>query len=87
MIWDITRHCLGALHNTSKYYWKQKQVSDGDIVEYQSGEKLLYAGVDFDIYFLDIEMDSVSGMKLARHIREREENSRNRDGEIYVHYV
>ena len=40
----------------------QKQVSDADIMEYQSGEKLLHAGVDFDIYFLDIEMDTVSGI-------------------------
>lgn len=62
----------------------QKQVSDADIMEYQSGEKLLYAGEDFDIYFLDIEMDSVSGMELARHIREWEENSRRRSIIIFV---
>ena len=50
----------------------QRQVTDADITEYQSGEELLHAGADFDIYFLDIEMDSVSGMELARHIRERD---------------
>ncbi len=62
----------------------QKQVSDADIMEYQSGEKLLHAGVDFDIYFLDIEMDTVSGMELARHIREREETGRKRSIIIFV---
>ena len=48
------------------------------------GEKLLHAGVDFDIYFLDIEMDTVSGMELARHIREREETGRKRSIIIFV---
>lgn len=62
----------------------QKQVSDADITEYQSGEALIHAGADFDIYFLDIEMDSVSGMELARHIREREENSGKRSILIFV---
>ena len=62
----------------------QRQVTDADITEYQSGEELLHAGADFDIYFLDIEMDSVSGMELARHIREREENSRKRRIIIFV---
>lgn len=62
----------------------QKQVSDADITAYQSGEELIHAGADFDIYFLDIEMDSVSGMELARHIREQEENSRKRSILIFV---
>lgn len=62
----------------------QRQVTDADITEYQSGEELLHAGADFDIYFLDIEMDSVSGMELARHIREREENSRKRRIIVFV---
>ena len=33
----------------------QKQVSDADITEYRSGEELIHAGADFDIYFLDID--------------------------------
>lgn len=41
-------------------------------------------GANFDIYFLDIEMDSVPGMELARHIREQEENSRKRSILIFV---
>ena len=61
----------------------RKQISDVDITEYQSGEALINAGGNFDIYFLDIEMDSVSGMDLARHIREQEEN-RKRSIIIFV---
>ncbi len=30
---------------------------------------------DFDIYFLDIEMGKVSGMDIARHIREQEKTA------------
>ncbi len=62
----------------------QRQATDADITEYQSGEALICAGADFDIYFLDIEMDSVSGMELARHIREQEERSRKRSLIIFV---
>ena len=54
----------------------QKQVSDVDIVRYQSGEEMISAKGNFDIYFLDIEMGSVSGMDLARRIREQEEGVR-----------
>lgn len=62
----------------------QKQVAEVDIVEYQSGEELINAKVNFDIYFLDIEMGKVSGMDIARHIREQEENGRQRSMIIFV---
>lgn len=56
----------------------QKQVSEADIAEYQSGEELINAKGNFDIYFLDIEMGKVSGMDIARRIREQEESGRQR---------
>lgn len=62
----------------------QKQVTEADIMEYQSGKELICAGADFDIYLLDIEMDSVSGMDLARHIREQEKNGRQKSVLIFV---
>ena len=62
----------------------QKQVSEVDIVEYQSGEELINAKGNFDIYFLDIEMGKVSGMDIARHIREQEESGRQRSMIIFV---
>lgn len=62
----------------------QKQVSEVDIAEYQSGEELINAKGNFDIYFLDIEMGKVSGMDIARHIRGREENGRQRSIIIFV---
>ena len=62
----------------------QKQVSEADIMEYQSGEELINARGNFDIYFLDIEMGEVSGMDIARRIREQEDNGRPRSIIIFV---
>ena len=62
----------------------QKQVSEADIMEYQSGEELINARGNFDIYFLDIEMGEVSGMDRARRIREQEDNGRQRSIIIFV---
>lgn len=62
----------------------QKQVSEVDIVGYQSGEEFINAKENFDIYFLDIEMGKMSGMDIARRIREREENSSQRSIIIFV---
>lgn len=62
----------------------QKQVSEVDIAEYQSGEELINAKGNFDIYFLDIEMGRVSGMDIARCIREQEESGRQRSIIIFV---
>lgn len=62
----------------------QKQVPEVDIAEYQSGEELINAKGNFDIYFLDIEMGKVSGMDIARHIRGQEESGRQRSIIIFV---
>ncbi len=62
----------------------KKQVPEADIVEYQSGEEMINAAADFDISFLDIEMGKVSGMDIARRIREQEESSTQRSIIIFV---
>ncbi len=62
----------------------QKQEPEGDIIGYRSGEELINDEGDFDIYFLDIEMGKVSGMDMARHIREQEEGGRQRSIIIFV---
>lgn len=62
----------------------RKQAPEADIVEYQSGEELIHAKENFNIYFLDIEMGNVSGMEIARRIREQEENEKQRSIIIFV---
>ena len=54
----------------------QKHMPEVDIMEYQSGEELINAKGNFDIYFLDIEMGKVSGIDIARRIRVQEEGGK-----------
>ena len=60
------------------------QVAEVDIVTYKSGEEMISAGENFDISFLDIEMGEVSGMDIARRIREQEKSGRQRSIIIFV---
>jgi DNA-binding LytR/AlgR family response regulator len=47
---------------------------DGYVVDaYESGDALLAAGEQYDLYMLDIQMPGISGMELARVIREGQE--------------
>ncbi|MCM1254077.1 MAG: LytTR family DNA-binding domain-containing protein [Clostridium sp.] len=43
-----------------------------EIYLYEDGEKLLQSGEAFDIIFLDIQMDGMSGMEAAKKLRESE---------------
>lgn len=62
----------------------KKQMPEADIAAYQSGEEMISAGEDFAISFLDIEMGKVSGMDIARHIREKEASLTQRSILIFV---
>lgn len=62
----------------------KEQAPEEDVVAYQSGEEMINAGEDFDISFLDIEMGEISGMDVARHIREKEECLAQRSILIFV---
>ena len=53
----------------------RKQYADVKISFFKGSEDLIYCGDSFDICFLDIEMGDVSGIELAKHIRERQEDS------------
>lgn len=51
----------------------KKQYRDAIINCFKGSEDLISCGDSFDIYFLDIEMGDISGIELARRIRERQE--------------
>lgn len=53
----------------------KKQVSDADIMTFPSGEEMIAFGRNFDICFLDIAMKEVSGVDVAKHIREEREKA------------
>ena len=62
----------------------KRQAPDFDICQYTTGENMISAGIDHDIYFLDIEMGDISGIELAKKIRSEQENSGKRSIIIFV---
>ena len=52
----------------------KEQFQSAEIVCFVSGEDMLKSTRDFDIYYLDIEMDGISGMDAARQIRQAQED-------------
>lgn len=50
---------------------------NGKLVEFSSGESIINSFVpgDFDIYFLDIYMGGITGVEIAKKIREQDENA------------
>ena len=51
----------------------KEQIQDAEIMTFANGEEMLKSQGDFDISFLDVEMKEVSGMDVAKHIRQRQE--------------
>ena len=49
----------------------KKQKPDFNISDFATGEELLAAGRDFDIIFLDIQMEGMGGIEAARNLREQ----------------
>lgn len=45
-----------------------------DISEFQSGEEMCVANENFDISFLDIKLQNMSGIDVAKHIRNAQDN-------------
>lgn len=48
---------------------------DCNISKYLSGEDLLESYIKFDIIFLDIQMENMSGIEIAKELRKRGENT------------
>ncbi len=51
----------------------KEQIQDAEVVTFGSGEEMLKAQEDFDISFLDVEMKELSGMDVAKQIRQEQE--------------
>ena len=60
----------GQLHQSVK-----KNIPDSNIEVYATGEELLAANKSFDLVFLDIQMEGVSGMEAARALRLKKEST------------
>lgn len=53
----------------------EKQITDCHVEAYDAGEKLLHAGKAYDMVFLDIQMDGLSGIETARMFRKQNEDA------------
>ena len=62
----------------------KQQNQNCKIQSYASSEELLSDGVDYDMFFLDIEMGNISGLELAKEIRKRQEVSCSRCIIVFV---
>lgn len=49
----------------------KKQKPDFNISDFATGEELLAAGKEFDIIFLDIQMEGMDGIETARNLRQQ----------------
>lgn len=61
------------MHALAVKYFGQHPDKDYEVQEYQKGEDLLFDLENrkyFDLYYLDVEMPGVSGLELARKIKE-----------------
>ena len=56
----------------------QEKGLDAEIICFESGEELIKENKDFEITFLDIEMNKLSGIDVAKHIR-KEQEKRGKD--------
>ena len=60
-------------------------IRDTAVVTFASGEEMLKAKENFDISFLDVKMKELSGMDVAKHIRqEQEQNGSKKSIIIFV---
>ena len=58
----------------------REQELDAEVVTFEAGEEMIKSQENFAISFLDVEMKEISGIDVAKHIRE-EQGKRGRDSE------
>ena len=61
----------------------RKELPDAEIVCFETGEDMIKSQEDFVISFLDVQMGEVSGIDVAKHIREEQEK-KDREKSIII---
>lgn len=56
----------------------REQEPDAEVVTFEAGEEMIKSQENFAVSFLDVEMKEISGIDVAKHIREEQEK-RGRD--------
>ena len=66
-------------------YMEEKCLTDYRISTFTDGSSLLRNGCDFDLIFLDIQMEQPDGMETARLLRQREEQCLSSFRKLCIH--
>lgn len=61
----------------------REQEPDAEVVTFETGEEMIKSQENFAVSFLDVEMKEISGIDVAKHIREEQEK-RGRDKSIII---
>lgn len=72
---DLEADRLKLSNALNRYLTEQAILLDNPIVEYENGESFLadFAQVSFDIIFIDMYMNGITGLEVAKKIRETDE--------------
>ena len=60
----------------------KKQEPEAEVCQFLSGKEMLETGKSFAIYFLDIAMEEMSGLELAKKIRQTQEKKGIHGGSV-----
>lgn len=63
---DIFEYC-SSIKSYVEYYFKMNNTKY-EVCTFSNGNDLINANINFDILFLDIELDDISGISVAEHI-------------------
>ena len=61
----------------------REQEPDAEVVTFEAGEEMIKSQENFAVSFLDVEMKEISGIDIAKHIREEQEK-RGREKSIII---
>lgn len=61
----------------------REQEPDAEVVTFEAGEEMIKSQENFTVSFLDVEMKEISGIDVAKHIREEQEK-RGREKSIII---
>ena len=61
----------------------REQEPDAEVVTFEAGEEMIKSQENFEISFLDVEMEEISGIDIAKYMREEQEK-RGREKSIII---
>ena len=74
-ICDDEPNMAQEIANQLARYMNGKQITSYCVSSFQNGCSLLESGCDFDVIFLDIQMEHLNGMETAKMLRQRKNHS------------